>query len=467
MGESYDENSPLLNTGRQESTVMLNNNVQDGEEKKQEEEEIVEKEGPDGGWGWVVVLSSFILTCVLDGICNSFGIIMDPLVKDLGLDPVSVSTVGSVQIAVYFFTGPLAAFLITRYEARLVSMTGSLLASGGLVVASFSAGLPWLMTGYSLVTGLGFGLMYIPAVVAVASYFTKRRALATSICVCGTGFGTFLMPPLVHFLLENYGWRWTFRWLSCICLACILCGASMVPVPSCDSGSEESMHDTSRAHKRRKNPVQRVLCFLSDEDLVMSPRFSLFVTALTGDFLATMSLYIPYTYLPRLAESHGVPAGHAAFLISAAGVSNILGRLLSGWISDRRWVHPLHLTLAVTAMASVPIFLLPWCSSYLHFLVLTSLFGLLTGCWVAAESPLIVSLLHVNLLTPAFGLLTFAAGVAALSGPPLAGLVADLTTPGMALVIAGCVMAASATAYAAASWRHSGLAKREMYQQIA
>ena len=113
------------------------------------------------------------------------------------------------------------------------------------------------------------------------------------------------------------------------------------------------------------------------------------------------------------------------------------------------------------------VFCLIRCSSYLNFLVLTSLFGLLTGCCVAAESPLIVSLLDVDLLTPAFGLLTFAAGVAALTGPPLAGLVADLTTPGMSLVIAGCIMAASATAYAAASWRNSGQAKREMYQEIA
>jgi MFS family permease len=228
------------------------------------------------------------------------------------------------------------------------------------VLASFSLSLPWLMGGYSLITGLGFGLMYIPAVVAVASYFTRRRALATSICVCGTGFGTFMMPPLVQFLLENYGWRWTFRWLSCICLACVLCGAVMLPVPASPTGSEEVKHHTSQGHKSRKTLVQRVLCFLSDEDLVMSPRFCLFMMALTGDFLATMSLYIPYTHLPRLAESRGVPPAHAAFLISAAGVSNTLGRVLSGWISDRRSVHPLHLTLAVTGLATVPIFILPW-----------------------------------------------------------------------------------------------------------
>jgi hypothetical protein len=34
------------------------------------------------------------------------------------------------------------------------------------------------MVGYSVMSGIGFGFMYIPAVVAAAPYFTKRRALA-------------------------------------------------------------------------------------------------------------------------------------------------------------------------------------------------------------------------------------------------------------------------------------------------
>jgi hypothetical protein len=35
-----------------------------------------------------------------------------------------------------------------------------------------------VMVGYSVMSGLGFGFMYIPAVVAAAPYFHKRRALA-------------------------------------------------------------------------------------------------------------------------------------------------------------------------------------------------------------------------------------------------------------------------------------------------
>ena len=36
-----------------------------------------------------------------------------------------------------------------------------------------------LLVTYSLVTGVGFGFMYIPGVVASQEHFTRRRALAT------------------------------------------------------------------------------------------------------------------------------------------------------------------------------------------------------------------------------------------------------------------------------------------------
>ena len=54
-------------------------------------------------------------------------------------------------------------------------MTGCVLASVGLLVSSFVNTLPLLILFYSVVTGLGFGLMYLPAVVACVPYFTRQR----------------------------------------------------------------------------------------------------------------------------------------------------------------------------------------------------------------------------------------------------------------------------------------------------
>ena len=55
--------------------------------------------------------------------------------------------------------------------------------------------------------GLGFGLVYVPAVIAVGFYFEKWRALATDVVVCGSGIGTFLKAPLFTALISSYGWR--------------------------------------------------------------------------------------------------------------------------------------------------------------------------------------------------------------------------------------------------------------------
>ena len=56
--------------------------------------------------------------------------------------------------------------MLPRFGARRVCVTGSLVAGAGLLLASYTASVTQLLVTYSLVTGLGFGLMYIPGVVA-------------------------------------------------------------------------------------------------------------------------------------------------------------------------------------------------------------------------------------------------------------------------------------------------------------
>lgn len=55
--------------------------------------------------------------------------------------------------------------------------------------------------------GIGFGLIYVPAVITTGFYFEKWRALATGIAVCGSGIGTFLLAPFTAYCIERFGWR--------------------------------------------------------------------------------------------------------------------------------------------------------------------------------------------------------------------------------------------------------------------
>jgi len=402
----------------------------------------------------VVVFACFLTTFVLDGIGYSFGIFMEPLKSELGEGNFGVASIGSIQIAVYLSSGPVVAGLVTKFGARPVCITGSCLASLGLLGASFAWNVTSLLMCYSLVTGVGFGCMYIPGVVASQEHFTTRRALATGIAVCGTGIGTLVMPPLVETAIEHHGWRWAFRILSGICLGSVACGLAMFPARR-DGNTKPEEEETSSVSTQTSECKgwRWVLSLIVGPSLASSDSLLLFLMIMIGDFLATMSLYIPYVQLPDMAIARGVEPRNAAFLISAAGICSTVGRVLAGLLCDQRKLHPMTITCMATGLAALQAFLLISCSQYWMFLILTSGFGLATGFWVACETPLIIRTLSFDHLTPAFGLLTAGGGVAALTGAPLAGYAVDLssTDKGMALVICGCIMATSCIMYAAAT----------------
>ncbi|CAN0557596.1 unnamed protein product, partial [Ectocarpus sp. 8 AP-2014] len=133
------------------------------------------KESSEGGAAWLVVAASFLCICVLDGTMYSFGVFLEPLMDDLNQSRGTISIAGSLQVALSAFVAPLAGHFVRKTGARKVCLVGAVTASFGLLLASFGSNLVAIFGGLSLLTGIGFGLMYIPAVVIVAETFNKRR----------------------------------------------------------------------------------------------------------------------------------------------------------------------------------------------------------------------------------------------------------------------------------------------------
>ena len=78
----------------------------------------------------------------------------------------------------------------------MVTIAGAILASSGMALSAAAESIVILYFTVGVLTGLGFGLIYLPAIVSVSIYFEKKRAFATGIAVCGSGLGTFLFAPL-------------------------------------------------------------------------------------------------------------------------------------------------------------------------------------------------------------------------------------------------------------------------------
>ena len=60
---------------------------------------------PDGGYGWVVMLASFMVNVIVDGVCFSFGIFYLEFLDYYGDSKAKTSVVGSVLNGMYLTMG--------------------------------------------------------------------------------------------------------------------------------------------------------------------------------------------------------------------------------------------------------------------------------------------------------------------------------------------------------------------------
>jgi MCP family monocarboxylic acid transporter-like MFS transporter 12 len=377
---------------------------------------------PDGGWGWVVMIASFICNLVLDGIAYTFGIFLTPLMEHFGVQKGPMSMVGSVLAGTIQLVGPFVAVLVNKFGTRIVCIAGAIISATGFFASTFATSVPVLMLFYSIVAGTGLGLMYVPAVVAVGYYFEKKRAFATGISVCGSGAGTFILAPLASLLLSYYGWEGATRIFAALCLQCAVCGAVMRPLPRRKEKEEDE--ELEKAEEEPTPCFKSVVSSVFDKRLLTNVPFLLLMLA---NLFSTMGLYIPYMYLPTQAESKGIPAVDASFLISVVGICNTLGRILSGILTDLPCVDPMVVTTLALTFGGICPLLMAFCTEYWSFLIVSVMFGSFLSAWVAVTSPVLVEMLGLDLLTSAFGTLTFVRGCAALLGPPLAGFIVDGT----------------------------------------
>lgn len=111
-----------------------------------------------------------------------------------------------------------------------MTIAGALLAAACMIVSVFAQNVATLIVTIGFGTGLGLGLIYLPAIVSVTQYFEAKRSLATGIAVCGSGFGTVVFAPVVDMLINSYGWRGTMLIFGGIVLNCIIFGAMFRPL---------------------------------------------------------------------------------------------------------------------------------------------------------------------------------------------------------------------------------------------
>ena len=105
---------------------------------------------------------------------------------------------------------------------------------------------------------------------------------------------------------------------------------------------------------------------------------------------------------------------------SIAAISNIVGKLFTGWFSDLRQINSFLVYNVFLFLSGVSVLLFPFCTSFELYVVLVSAFGFFLS-FVLLETIVLVEILGLENLTSAYGLIMLFQGLASIIGAPIAG----------------------------------------------
>ncbi|KAF5294764.1 hypothetical protein FQA39_LY00248 [Lamprigera yunnana] len=162
---------------------------------------------PDGKWGWVVLFGATLVNLLVPGTVKSFGVLFVEFLEVFRATPAEAAWIPALCYFLYSSLGPISSILSLKYSYRTVTILGGTCAALGMILSYFAESVTYLYFSYGILVGTGAGLSFPPTVYIVTSYFVRLRGVANGICISGSAIGSIILPPLLRYLLELYGYR--------------------------------------------------------------------------------------------------------------------------------------------------------------------------------------------------------------------------------------------------------------------
>lgn len=164
---------------------------------------------------WVLIFWMFVISAIayLDRV--NISIAGNAIQTEFGFSTVELGWVFSAFVIGYALFQAPGGRLADRFGPRLVLTLGVLWwGVFTTVTALLPAGIGHalvLMILIRFVLGLGEAVVYPASNRLVAAWIpSQERGIANGLIFAGVGFGAGVTPPLITFILLNWGWRWSF-----------------------------------------------------------------------------------------------------------------------------------------------------------------------------------------------------------------------------------------------------------------
>ena len=334
-------------------------------------------------YAWVIVALTFLTALTSSAALGLPGALLQPLSREFGWGVDQVSSALAVRFALFGLMGPFAAILMERFGLRSVMVTALSLITGGSLLALGMTQFWQLVLLWGVMLGVGSGMTALVLSAVVSNrWFETRRGLVVGVLTASSATGQLIFLPVGAWLVEHYGWRMAVVPVLVACGLVALAVSLLMRNRPADLGL--APFGAAEAAPAAAPPAMQV-GVATPFRVMREASGSAVFWLLAGSFficgLSTNGLI--QTHFISLCGDAGLGPVPAASVLAMMGAFDLVGTILSGWLSDR--YDNRKLLFWYYSLRGLSLLWLPYSEFTLYGL---SLFAMFYGLdWIATVPP--------------------------------------------------------------------------------
>ncbi|MBX3569515.1 MAG: MFS transporter [Rhizobiaceae bacterium] len=293
-------------------------------------------------YGWIVAGVTFLTMLATAGAMGSAGVLIEPLQSEFGWDNADISFALAIRLVLFGLFGPFAAAFMNQFGIGRVVTVALVMIGAGIIGSMVMSELWQLVLLWGVVVGIGTGMTALVLGATVATrWFVKRRGLVVGLMTASNATGQLVFLPLLAQLTEVVGWRSALTLVVAVLAGALLLVLIFMRDRPADLGLPPYGGTMQDAAPPRAMPFGRML---------VSPLVALREASGSGVFWILFGTFfvcglstngLIQMHWISLCGDFGVAPVGAAGILAVIGLFDLIGTILSGWLSDRfdnRWL---------------------------------------------------------------------------------------------------------------------------------
>lgn len=341
--------------------------------------------------GWLIVGVSFLILMILFATAiNCMGIYVKPVSEHFGIDRTTYMLTITINSLTMLLSAIVAGRMMEKFNVKTLMVAGVIAAGLAMFIYAFAPSI-WFFYIAAAITGITLSFTCnIPIAILIKNWFpVELVGFAMGIALVGTGAGSMILNPLYTWIIEGYGWRYSFGTAGVLLLGLILPLVLLIVrekpehafrIDDPSERSSEEVHETSKTGLMLGEALRRPITWIMFLGFVI---------------VALVNMVFVSQGVAYLTDCGFDPAKAAAVIAGSSGVL-IVGKVLIGYLDGRIGTKKAALfSLCMVLLALGSFYMIGVTGSVITAILYAVCYGL--GAPVATVSmPMIVTKMYGN-----------------------------------------------------------------------